>query len=187
MKPNSEMKPYEVVIVLVVALALGSVWGLYVDRKNERAMVEAERQEEIWTRVADRAVLADEIPVMHDTVVVFDALDAWQQLLMAIAYTESRFNPQAVGKAHDSGVLQLTPIYIREVNRIAGTDYQLADAFDIDTAMEIFALMQEHYNPEHDVEKAIRLHNRNPYYRREVLKNLEFIKHMEDVREALKK
>ncbi len=116
-----------------------------------------------------------------------DTLSNYQALVMAIAFTESRFNPDAVGKAHDSGVLQLTPIYVKEVNRIAGTDYQLEDAFDIDKAIEIFDAMQAHYNPDQDIELAIRLHNKSPYYRREVLKNLEFIKQMESFRKSLKK
>lgn len=164
--------------LLILTIAFGASF-----RKGEK-----DAEEEIWRRVSATAVLYEEAPTRVDTLVfITDHLTPWQELILAIAYTESRFNPQAVGKAHDSGVLQLTPIYIREVNRVAGTDYQLGDAFDIEKAVEIFSKMQEHYNPEHDLEKAIRLHNRSPYYRREVLKNLEFIKQMEDVREAVKK
>lgn len=148
--------------------------------------LEAFKEAELTRRVCASAVLFDDAAVLVDTLFITDRLTEWQQMQLAIAYTESRFNPQAVGKANDSGVLQLTPIYIREVNRVAGTSYKLADAFDIEKAAEIFSRMQDHYNPEHDLEKAIQLHNSSPYYRREVLKNLEFIKQMEAVREAVK-
>lgn len=174
----------------LVFVATGTLLASIVNLNQNARLKELEAfKDEIFFREAcDNAVLVGDVPTRTDTLVfITDHLTPWQELILAIAYTESRFNPQAVGKAHDSGVLQLTPIYIREVNRVAGTDYELADAFDIEKAVEIFSRMQEHYNPEHDVEKAIRLHNRSPYYRREVLKNLEFIKQMEDVRETVKK
>ena len=179
---HAEITPGEVIAALIIALGFGAIWGAWKDAEAEA------REAAIRREICDNAVLVGDVPSRTDTLVfITDHLTTWQELILAIAYTESRFNPQAVGKAHDSGVLQLTPIYIREANRIAGADYELADAFDIEKAVEIFSIMQDHYNPEHDVEKAIRLHNRSPYYRREVLKNLEFIKQMEDVREAAKK
>lgn len=114
-------------------------------------------------------------------------LSEWEILWMAVALTESRYNPAAVGSAHDSGILQLTPIYVKEVNRVSGSAYQLDDAFDIEKALEITYAMQDHYNPERDIELAIWLHNKSPYYRREVLKNMEFVKRMEAFREVLTK
>lgn len=184
------MKPSEVILYLIAALAAGGCWGAILDNKIKDEQIQAlqEFQDEVLRREAcDNAVLVGDVPTRTDTTVfITDHLTTWQELILAIAYTESRFKPQAVGKAHDSGVLQLTPVYIREVNRVAGTSYDLADAFDIEKAVEIFSRMQERYNPEHDLEKAIRLHNRSAYYRREVLKNLEFIKQMEAVREAVK-
>ncbi|MCR5071186.1 MAG: lytic transglycosylase domain-containing protein [Bacteroidales bacterium] len=115
-----------------------------------------------------------------------DTLTDWQQLQLAIAYTESRCNPAAVGKAQDSGILQLTPIYIAETNRVAGTDYALADAFDISKAFEIFGTLQDHYNPTHDLEAGIYYHNKASHYRTAVLRNLEFIKRYEAARAQLK-
>lgn len=183
------MKPSKVILYLIAALAAGGCWGAILDNqiKDEQIQALQEFQDEVLLREAcENAILVGDALTLTDTIFITDHLTEWQQMQLAIAYTESRFNPQAVGKAHDSGVLQLTPIYIREVNRVAGTSYELADAFDIEKAAEIFSRMQDHYNPEHDLEKAIRLHNSSPYYRREVLKNLEFIKQMEAVREAVK-
>ena len=124
---------------------------------------------------------------VRDTVVVpvLLNLSEWQVLEMAIAFTESRFDPDAVGKAHDSGILQLTPIYVAEVNRVAGTDYTLEDAFDIDKALEIFEAMQAAKNPDKDIETAIRYHNKAGYYRSTVLRNMTFIRNYEAVRAAV--
>ena len=57
-------------------------------------------------------------------------LSEWQLLTLAIMYTESRFQPDALGTAQDSGILQLRPCYVQEVNRLAGTHYTPEDAFD---------------------------------------------------------
>lgn len=115
-----------------------------------------------------------------------DELTDWQVLQLAIAYTESRFNPSAVGKAQDSGILQITPIYVAEVNRIAGTDYVLQDAFDTGKSLEMWDLMQAHYNEGRDLERAIALHNRAPQYRAAVLQNMKWIRRYEAFRKQLK-
>ena len=187
MKKNIEMRPVEVIVTFVVALVVGALWGLYVDHKEAEKL--DSRIEQLEQEIADQkaAILSGCVTLVDTVVFRSDALTTWQQLQLAIAYTESRFDPTAVGKSNDSGVLQLTPIYISEVNRIAGTSYKICDAFDVEAAVAIFDAMQQHYNPDHDIEQAIRLHNKSPYYKREVLKNMEFIRNMEAVREAVKK
>ena len=82
-------------------------------------------------------------------------LTEWQKLMLAIAFTESRFNPDAVGKAGDYGCLQITPVYVEEVNRISGSEY---------------------------LETAIYLHNKSKAYRKAVLDNLAMIERMEEFR-----
>jgi len=118
---------------------------------------------------------------------MIDTLTQWQALQLAIALTESRFNPDAEGTADDRGILQIRPIYVAEVNRITGENYQPTDAFDIEKSLEMFALLQDYHNPEHDIDRAIWLHNKSANYRRNVLDNLELIYRMERVRNALTK
>ena len=112
-------------------------------------------------------------------------LTDWQVLWLAIAYTESRFNPDAVGKANDSGILQLTPAYVDEVNRLYGTDYDIQDAFDIDKALELVALLQAKKNPSKDIDTAIFYHNKSVAYRDAVKKNMELIRRYEAFRKHL--
>ena len=112
-------------------------------------------------------------------------LSEWQMLILAIAFTESRFNPDAVGNDDDGGILQLVPIYVEEVNRISGTDYSHSDTFDIEKSLEMYELMQAHYNPERDLEKAIYYHNKSESYKKKVIENLTLIRRYEAVRSKL--
>ena len=112
-------------------------------------------------------------------------LSEWQLLTLAIMYTESRFQPDATGTAQDSGILQLRPCYVQEVNRLAGTHYTPEDAFDPATAVEIFERMQDCKNPDRSPDIALALHNRGAGYRAEVLRNLELIRRYEAARKTI--
>lgn len=114
-------------------------------------------------------------------------LSEWEMLQMAIILTESRFNPDATGAAKDAGLYQMTPVYVAEVNRVAGTDYVHADAYDPDKAVAMFAALQGHYNPSRNTDTAIYFHNKSAAYRQRVLKNLELIRRYEAARKAVTK
>jgi len=115
------------------------------------------------------------------------ALTEWQQLILALALAESRLNPEARGEAHDGGILQITPIYAAEASRLTGRDYSPAAAYDIAASLEMFAAIQDHYNPTHDIDEAIRRHNpgAGPGYAAEVRRNLELVRRYETVRRAI--
>jgi len=116
---------------------------------------------------------------------VAQTLSEWDKLILAISYTESRWNPDAVGSNHDSGHLQLTGPYLSEINRIYKTDYTLEDAFDPETAIKLFTMMQEHYNKEHDIQNAIYHHNKAGYYRDAVMENMALVERYEAIRKIL--
>ena len=115
-----------------------------------------------------------------------DSLDDWSTLQMAIVMTESKFNPAAKGKGEDLGILQITPIYTKEVNRLLKEDkYKHDDAFDINLSLEMFEAIQAYYNPEKDLNKAIKYHNKADWYAQRVKNNIVFIQRMEEVRRAI--
>lgn len=116
---------------------------------------------------------------------VAQTLSEWQMLQLAIVYTESKFRPEVTGKNQDGGCYQMTPIYVKEVNRVAGTDYAHEDVYDPDKAIEIFGKMQDAKNPDHDIDTAIYFHNKSASYKRVVLENLELIKRYETFRAKL--
>ena len=159
-------------IVSLFALALLTTLALLLHRPEE-APAEAPAQE----------VSTIELLRMHHA--RRDTLTEWQMLTLAIMYTESRFQPDALGTAQDSGILQLRPVYVREVNRVAGTDYAPEDAFDPSTAVEIFEAMNAYHNPDRDLDTAIALHNRSAAYRARVLENLELIRRYEAARKLI--
>lgn len=116
-----------------------------------------------------------------------DELSDWNRLTLAIALTESHCNPAAEGAAEDVGILQITPIYAREASRLSGTEYSHADARDIDKALAMYEIVQQHYNPDRDPAEAIRRHNpgAGPGYAAEVRRNLQLVERYEAVRAAI--
>lgn len=117
-----------------------------------------------------------------------DNLSDWNTLQLAIAMTESEFNPKAVGKTNDYGIYQITPIYVKEVNRLLGKQaYTHNQVFDIEKSVEMFNVMQSFKNPNQDIETAIYFHNKAPWYKKKVMKNYETVKRYEALRSVLQK
>ena len=115
-----------------------------------------------------------------------DTLSDWNTLQLAIAMTESEFNPKAVGKTKDYGIYQITPIYVKEINRLLGDQVYTHDqAFDINKSVEMFNIMQSFKNPEQDIETAIYFHNKAPWYKKKVLRNYQTVKRYETLRSIL--
>lgn len=102
----------------------------------------------------------------------------WDYLICALIQIESEDNPYAIGAADDVGVLQITPIYVAEVNRIAGGGYGLEQRTNRDLSIEMFEIYQGHHNPDKDIIKAIRLHNPRAgnAYLQKVLAEYEYLK-----------
>lgn len=133
------------------------------------------------------AVEADTVPVEEPVTAQPDILSEWEVLQLAIAYTESRFRPDVVGKAEDYGVYQITPVYVREINRLSGKErFCHDDALDLCKSVEMFNVMQDFKNPGHDRDLAIRYHNRSKAYYKTVLENYEMILRYEELRRALR-
>lgn len=97
-----------------------------------------------------------------DTIVVHkDGRDLdWEMFTQALIWVESKGDSKAVGKNNDIGVLQFTPILIEDVNRILGREvYTLEDRLDSLKSVEMFNIIQDHYNPQHDYHWALKIWN----------------------------
>jgi len=87
----------------------------------------------------------------------------WNSVMAAIIEVESEGNPRAVsGKS--VGVMQITPVLVEDCNQIlkrrnSNKRYTLADRYNVQKSKEMFLLYQSWYNPENDVEQAIRSWN----------------------------
>lgn len=106
----------------------------------------------------------------------------WNNVISAIAYTESRYDPNAVSKTGNHvGYLQISKIMIRDCNRILGYNkYTYKDRYSIEKSKEIFHLIQKTYNPTNNVEKAIRIWNGTEAYYQRVKRKLNALEKSRD-------
>ena len=87
----------------------------------------------------------------------------WDPVMDAIIQVESCGNPKAVSGIY-AGVLQIAPVLVKDCNNILKSRgekkrYTLSDRFNEKKSREMFVIIQSHYNPKNNVEKAIRLWN----------------------------
>ena len=124
--------------------------------------------------------------IVENTYTTPDTLSEWSLLQLAIAMTESEFKPDAVGKTEDFGIYQITPIYVKEINRLLGEEaYTHDQAFDMTKSVEMFNVFQSFKNPEKDIDTAIYFHNKASWYKTKVLRNYETVKRYEELRSIL--
>ena len=87
----------------------------------------------------------------------------WNPVMDAIIQVESEGNPNAVS-GNSVGVMQITPILVKDCNDILKRQkskkrYTMADRYSVSKSKEMFLIIQKYYNPENNIEKAIRLWN----------------------------
>lgn len=103
----------------------------------------------------------------------------WNTFITALAWVESRWDDNAVSPKQAVGYLQLTPILVKDANRIVGNNtYTLENRNDRDLSIEMFNIIMDKYNPQHDKQLAIKIWN--PYakvsYHRAVMRKYEELK-----------
>lgn len=84
----------------------------------------------------------------------------WEPVIAALSIVESNNNPNATS-GRSVGILQITPILVKECNQILKRRgltkrYTLQDRYSIEKSKEMFLLVQSYFNPKNDVEYAIR-------------------------------
>lgn len=105
-----------------------------------------------------------ELYVIQHNIVPVEEVDFWQILIEAMIEVESGGDSLAVGYANDVGILQITPICLRDANRIVKENrYKLKDRYSKQKSIEIFNIIQNHYNPDKDIQCAIRKWNPGDY------------------------
>ncbi len=92
----------------------------------------------------------------------------WNSVMEAIIQVESEGNARAV-KGNSCGAMQITPVLVKDCNRILrmrGSEkrYTLADRFSVSKSKAMFLLIQSFYNPQNNVEQAIRAWNGGQNY-----------------------
>lgn len=92
----------------------------------------------------------------------------WDRVINAIIEIESKGDCNA-RNGRCAGPMQISPICVKECNDILKrskkkTRYTLQDRFSLVKSKEMFLLLQTKYNPEGNIEKAIRSWNGGPKY-----------------------
>lgn len=117
-----------------------------------------------------------------------DTLIEWEIFVMALVEVECERNPNAQSNKNAIGPLQITPIYVKEINRLYNTNFTFEDAWDLEKSLKMFNLMNDHYNPTKDIDEAIKLHNpgAGKWYSDRIKQRMKMIKFSEEVRTKLK-
>jgi hypothetical protein len=118
---------------------------------------------------------------------VQDTLSDWDVFTLALMKVESEYNNNAVSSVGAKGYFQMTPIYVKEVNRIHKTNFTFDQVTDFDKAYEIFDLMQKAHNPDYNMDRALELHNgKHTWYNKRVYREMKNIRRYEDMRNKIK-
>lgn len=105
--------------------------------------------------------------------------DDMELVLFALIWQESKGNENALN-GNAIGVLQITPIFVRELNR-HGFDYSHSDALSFEKSISMWKTYQTLHNATKSVKKAIFLHNPkggDKYYNA-VMDKYNFLKYYE--------
>ena len=108
--------------------------------------------------------MATIISMMMPTM-AYSQTNKWERVMNAIIQVESSGNPKAHNPNGDcAGILQITPILVKECNNLLAKKkskkrYTLGDRYNAKKSKEMFIMLQEHFNPEMNVEKVIKQWN----------------------------
>ena len=113
----------------------------------------------------------------------FVPLTDFELIELAIIWQESKGNPNPkYSDGKSEGMLQITPIYVKEANRILGkSKYTLHDRRNPLKSHEMFLVVQNYHNPKKDVKKAVKLHNKAGWYFEEVMDRYNCLKLYQEI------
>lgn len=66
-------------------------------------------------------------------------------------------------KENAAGILQIRPIYVKEVNKYSDIKFTLADRFDAKKSIQMFFILNDTLNPEYDLDYTAHCHNAGYY------------------------
>lgn len=108
----------------------------------------------------------------------------YTNVINAIGTVESGMNDNAKNGIH-AGFLQISPILVKECNNILKEKgetkrYTNNDRYNHQKSIEMFILIQEKYNPTHNVEAMIRLWNGGPGWKKNPSKTNRYYKKVKE-------
>lgn len=138
---------YKDALILIFAFVatFTSLW--YISPQRERNALKTHENKQISSVLKECACKKKEI-------------SNWNAFINALVWVESKGKWDAVGTSNDVGVLQITPICVKQANIYVGYDkYSLDDRLDSLKSVEMFNVIQDKLNPEHDLHFALKIWN----------------------------
>jgi hypothetical protein len=171
LKENSKtMKQTATIVALFVSMIINIFLFIYADIEKSK-----------------QTAIAEVVETVEEPKAEPDTLSQWDLFTLALMKVESEYNPNAVSSVGARGYFQITPIYVKEVNRVHHTNFTFDQVTDFNTAYEIFDLMQQAHNPNYDMDKALTIHNGDhKWYKRRVYNAMEEIALYEGMRSKIK-
>lgn len=132
----------------------------------------------LWNMKKISDMKAEMMEEAEATEIIEEKIDPWDLFVEAVIWRESRGDANAIGDSGKAvGVLQIHPIMVREANRIIAMNggqkdmYSYDDRYDRDKSIEMFKVVQDYHNKEHDLRKALDIwnHNHPDSYRNEIM------------------
>lgn len=111
-----------------------------------------------------------------------DNLSKWELLILAMLDVESAYNEDPTYNGKCFGCMQISQVYITEINNKMGTHFTIDDTQTLEGSLDIFHAMNDIYNPDKDIDTAIRLHNKSRVYMAKVKKKMKEIEKYETFR-----
>lgn len=140
-------------IILILACVVMTVVIFYPKIQKQNKIVE---EHQTQPQPDTTFVLVEDI-IRDD---IRDSIE-WNTFMLAVAMEESRWNTNAEN-GNAVGFLQITPICVKECNRILGRDtFSLEDRWSQKHSVEMWNVIQNHHNPTHDHDKALEIWNPN--------------------------
>jgi hypothetical protein len=142
-----------IISFLIVVLIIASIWSFIFSYLCNLRSIEISQEVKVCSAILKSLVVSDKSD--------FDKkITEWHLFIDALIYVESAGREYIIGPHNDVGILQITPIFVEEVNRILGErKYTLEDRLDKYKSIEMFNVLNDKYNPERCFTKAIKLHN----------------------------
>lgn len=153
-------KMKRIITILIIVIIFPTLIQSKVTRMANASMANKSVNDNVTENEA-RNKSNEEFDVMDQIATGYVTDDSqWEPIMEAIIEVESGGDPKAVSGIY-SGAMQIAPILVKQCNIILEKRglrkrYTLNDRFSVKKSKEMFIIIQSYFNPEKNVEKAIR-------------------------------
>ena len=112
--------------------------------------------------------ISDSISINNNAVYTIEEVnvkvDKWEMMIYKIMKHETANFTDFIGDSGKAvGYMHMWKVYVDDVNNILDTaKYTYNDRMDSLKCIEMFNIYQDYWNPEHDIQTALRIHNSGP-------------------------